>query len=269
MMPRNRYHHFGWHHGIELFEAAFSTQTFARHAHEGFAIGAIVDGAGGYVCRGESMVLPTGSLSLMNPEEAHTGHAAAGQVRYSMLYASESAVREVLGLGLLKGFPEIATLDRDLRITRALGRLTGCLRAPGIKDQRLVAGEAMHDILALAFTHYARVDLRAPGREPAAIRRMIDRIRSGVETGEALTLKDLAADTGWNPSYLIRATARATGMTPHGHVLRARVDCARRLLLEGLPAAQAALAAGFSDQAHLIRHFRRHYGVTPGALIRH
>ncbi|WP_157098761.1 AraC family transcriptional regulator [Novosphingobium rosa] len=268
-MASNRYHHFAWYHGMELFEAAFSTQTFARHAHEGFAIGAIVDGVGGYVCRGESMTVPAGSLSLMNPQEAHTGHAAAGQVRYSMLYASESAVRAVLGLRVLRGFPDIATRDRDLKVTRALARLTHGLHAPGTTDRRLVAEEAMHDILALTFTHYARADLRQPGREPVAIQRMIDRIRSGVETGEALSLADLAADTGWNPSYLIRATARATGMTPHGHVLHARVEFARRLLLDGMPAAQAALAAGFSDQAHLIRHFRRHYGVTPGALIRH
>ncbi|MBL3562721.1 AraC family ligand binding domain-containing protein, partial [Rhodovulum sulfidophilum] len=60
-MQRNRYHHISWLGGIELFEAAFSTQTFPRHAHEGFAIGAISEGAGGYLCRGENMVLPAGS----------------------------------------------------------------------------------------------------------------------------------------------------------------------------------------------------------------
>ncbi|VDS08459.1 AraC-like ligand binding domain protein [Paracoccus haematequi] len=116
-MQRNRYHHLSWHHGIELFEAAFSTQTFSRHAHAGFATGAIAEGAGGYVCRGESMVLPAGSLSLMNPEEPHTGHAAAGRVHYNMLYVPESAV---LGLRDLRGFAEIAPRDHGFRLTRAL-----------------------------------------------------------------------------------------------------------------------------------------------------
>lgn len=268
-MQRNTYHHLGWHHGIELFEAAFSTQTFARHAHEGFAIGAIAEGAGGYVCRGESMVLPTGTLSLLNPEEAHTGYAAAGRVRYNMLYASESAVREVLGRVSLPGFAEIAPLDRGLRLTLALTRLAACLNAGQATDGRLAMEEAVHEVLALAFTHYGRAGLQRPGREPVTIRKLIDRIRSGVEAGESLSLGDLAAEIGWTPSYLIRASVRATGMTPHGHVLRARTDHARRLLLEGTPAAQAAIAAGFYDQGHLIRHFRRHYGVTPSALIRH
>lgn len=268
-MQHNHYHHLGWLHGIELYEAAFRTQTFARHAHMGFAIGAIAEGAGGYFCRGDNIVLPAGSLSLMNPEVAHTGHATAGRVRYNMLYASESAVREILGLRQLHGFPEIAPRDRGLMLTCALARLAECLNTPAATDRSLAIEEAAHEVLVLAFTNYARTDLRPPGRETRAIRTVADRIRCGVEAGEDLRLSDLAAEVGLNPSYLIRSMARATGLTPHRHVLCARVDHARRLLLEGMPAAEAAIAAGFCDQAHLIRHFRRHHGVTPGSLIRH
>lgn len=268
-MQRNRFHHIGWLHGIDFFEAAFSTQTFARHAHEGFAIGAIAEGVGGYLCRGESMVLPAGSLSLMNPEEAHTGHAAAGRVRYNMLYASEEAVRAVLGLRDLRGFTEIAPHDHGFMLTQALARLAECLTRSQVTDRPLAVAEAVHAVLAQAFAHYGRAGLRHPGQEPAAIRAMLERIEAGVAAGDDLSLSELAGAVGLTPSYLIRSSARATGLTPHGHVLRARLAHARRLLLDGLPAAEAAIAAGFCDQAHLIRHFRRHYGVTPGALIRH
>lgn len=268
-MQRNRYHHLGWLHGIELFEAALSSQTFARHAHKGFAIGAIAEGTGGYYCRGESMVLPAGSLSLMNPGEPHTGHAPAGRVRYNMLYASEEAVRAVLGLRDLRGFAEIAPRDRGLKLTKALTRLALYLNGALPSDARLGAEESVHAVLAEAFARYGRAELRKPGDEPAAIRVLLERIEAGVAAGEELSLSRLADQVGLNPSYLIRSTIRATGLTPHGHVLRARVDCARRLLLNGFSAAEAAVAAGFCDQAHLIRQFRRYYGVTPGALIRH
>lgn len=267
-MLHNRYHHLSWHHGIELFEAAFSTQTFVRHAHEGFAIGAISEGAGGYLCRGESMVLPAGSLSLMNPEEAHTGRAVAERVRYNMLYVSEAAVCEVLELRDLRGFAEIAPQDRGLNLTRALDRLAGYLNGRDT-DRRLVIEEAVHEVLAQAFRHYGRAELRQPGRERAAIVSLLDRIRAGVAQGEDLRLTDLALGVGLSPSYLIRSTIRATGLTPHGHVVRARLNHARCLLVDGTPAAEAATAAGFCDQAHLIRQFRRHFGVTPGRLIRH
>jgi AraC-like DNA-binding protein len=44
-----------------------------------------------------------------------------------------------------------------------------------------------------------------------------------------------------------------------------RLRSARRLLAAGVPAATAAAEAGFADQPHLTRWFRRYYGVTPAA----
>lgn len=268
-MQQNRYHHLGWHHGIELFEAAFSRQTFSRHAHEGFAIGAIAEGAGGYICRGESMVLPAGSLSLMNPEEPHTGHAAAGHVRYNMLYAPEDAVRAVLDLKALPGFAEVAPRDHGFQAAQALGLLAGRLNAPRGPDWQLAVEEAVHAVLAHAFARYGRARLRRAGSEPRAVQILRERIAAGVETGDSLKLEDLAAEAGLHPSYMIRSFSRATGITPHAYVLQRRVAHARRLLLEGLPAAEAAVESGFCDQAHMIRQFRRQLGVTPGALISH
>ncbi|MDF2992143.1 MAG: AraC family transcription regulator, partial [Microbacterium sp.] len=39
---------------------------------------------------------------------------------------------------------------------------------------------------------------------------------------------------------------------------------ARRLLLNGATPASVAVKAGFYDQAHLTRHFRKVLGTTPG-----
>lgn len=47
-----------------------------------------------------------------------------------------------------------------------------------------------------------------------------------------------------------------------------RVDLARRLLLGGQPAGEVATAAGFYDQSHLTRHFKRVLGTTPGRYAR-
>lgn len=268
-MSTNRYHHLAWHHGIEFFEAFISNQTFARHAHEGFAIGAIVEGAGGYLCRGERMVLPAGSLSLMNPEEPHTGQAASTHVRYNMLYTSEAAVRAILDLRKLRGFAEITPQDNALLLTRSLAKLSTCLNAPSSLDRRMMTEEAVHAVLAHAFSHYGGAELRRPGQERAAVRQLLDRIAEGVAAGEALSLSDLAAYVDLNPSYLIRSVKRATGMTPHEHVLRHRVCRAKDMLLNGVPASEAAVDSGFCDQSHMIRHLRRSFGVTPGAIIRH
>lgn len=57
MVSRNRFHHLEWLYGIEFFQANFDDHLFGRHSHEGFAIGSIIEGVGGYFCRGENMVL--------------------------------------------------------------------------------------------------------------------------------------------------------------------------------------------------------------------
>jgi AraC-like DNA-binding protein len=53
-------------------------------------------------------------------------------------------------------------------------------------------------------------------------------------------------------------------MTPHDYQIQIRVRRARTLLLAGCPIAQAAAEAGFYDQAHLTRHFKRITGISPG-----
>ena len=268
-MGRNRYHHLGWLHGIELFEAAFSTQTFSRHAHEGFAIGAIAEGVGGYFCRGETMVLPTGSLSLMYPEEPHTGYATTSWLRYNMLYASEAAVCAVLELRSLRGFSTVAPEDKGLAISQGLSALAAALNAPKSADWHLRIEEAVYNVLSKSFVRYGGADLSPAGRETDAISTLRECIAAGVRQGDDLSLSELAETVGLSPSYLIRSTRRKTGLTPHGLVLQERVEHAHGLLLAKTPAAEAAVLAGFYDQAHLIRQYRRHFGVTPGAVIQH
>jgi transcriptional regulator GlxA family with amidase domain len=81
---------------------------------------------------------------------------------------------------------------------------------------------------------------------------------------EPLTLHDLAEVAGLNLFTLIKQFRRETGRTPHQHLCAVRVRAAQGLLSEGLSPAVAAVEAGFFDQSHLARHFKRHCGTTPG-----
>jgi AraC family transcriptional regulator len=67
--------------------------------------------------------------------------------------------------------------------------------------------------------------------------------------------------------YLARAFRRAYGCSITEYVQRHRIRRAAALIADRrLPLTQAAYAAGFADQSHLCRSFRRHAGVTPSAF---
>jgi AraC-like DNA-binding protein len=71
-----------------------------------------------------------------------------------------------------------------------------------------------------------------------------------------------------SPFALLRAFRDETGMPPHAYLNQLRVRLARRLLDSGLPPADVAARAGFADQPHLNRLFKRVVGVPPGAYQR-
>ena len=56
---------------------------------------------------------------------------------------------------------------------------------------------------------------------------------------------------------------REVGMPPYRYISHLRVQQAKALLQQGVPAAVVAAETGFFDQSHMYRHFKRVCGVTP------
>jgi len=83
-----------------------------------------------------------------------------------------------------------------------------------------------------------------------------------------LTADDLARAAECSRYAAYRAFSATFGLAPSDYQRQLRLRAARRLLGRGMPTARAATDAGFADQAHLTRWFRRVYGVTPGACRR-
>lgn len=80
---------------------------------------------------------------------------------------------------------------------------------------------------------------------------------------ESLSLDDLCRRTDSSPGYLIRAFKQHFGLTPHAYLINRRVQFGQRELKRGRPIAEAALNAGFADQPHFQRVFKRLVAATP------
>jgi AraC family transcriptional regulator len=81
---------------------------------------------------------------------------------------------------------------------------------------------------------------------------------------EGLTLDDLSAATGVHPVHLSRAFRKYYRCTVGDYIRRLRVEYAsRRILTSKDTLSEIAAAAGFSDQSHFSRVFKKQMGMTP------
>jgi AraC family transcriptional regulator len=84
-----------------------------------------------------------------------------------------------------------------------------------------------------------------------------------------LTVRRIADRVGIGPATLARGFRRHRGESIGDCVRRLRVERARRMIQEGSRDLVAvALEAGFADQSHFTRIFRRLVGTTPGEYRR-
>ena len=79
------------------------------------------------------------------------------------------------------------------------------------------------------------------------------------------SLSQIAREIGIHPSHLARTFRSQYGQSVGEYGRRLRLEwAAQRLARSEEALASIADRAGFADQSHFTREFKRHYGVTPG-----
>lgn len=214
---------------------------------------------------GRTSVLGPGSLAVLDPSRAHRGAPAVdGPWRCRLL------IMELPDVAALVGDPDRGDRspplfsdpvlpDRDL--ARRFADLHAQLEQSGSRLERQSA-------LAAWWDDAASWSAGGPGRERTAYRVGAAPLRSALslmtdDPASDVSLADLAAAAGLSQYLLVRAFRERYGMPPHAFQVAQRVNRARRLLETGTPVTEAAAMAGFFDQSHLHRHFRRRMGITP------
>jgi AraC family transcriptional regulator len=98
-------------------------------------------------------------------------------------------------------------------------------------------------------------------------RKVRDYIDSHI-TGPVL-VADLCALIQRSEAHFSRSFKRTFGEPPHAFVIRRRLELAARYMLQtDVSLSDIALRCGFTDQAHLCKHFRQSTGQTPAAWRR-
>ena len=109
--------------------------------------------------------------------------------------------------------------------------------------------------------------VRTTGKPPLWFARAKEMLRS--RFAERLSLSAVAAEVGVHPVHLATVFRRHQGCTVGEYLRRCRVEFAScQLRTSSVPLIEVALAAGFADQAHFSRTFKRLTGMTPAEYRR-
>lgn len=251
-----------WHPEVpqlqEVLHATFQQHAYPAHTHDSWTVMILDRGAVTYdLHRSEHHAVPA-AVTLLPPHVPHDGRSATvgRSFHKRVLYlepgwlprrAADAAVRAptLPGAELVR---EVSDIHADLEAGDALAAEGALLELRGTVHERLEEPSFASNDAPLA----------------RRLRQMLDE-----RLEETFTLAEAAQLLGVNSNHLVRAFSESYGIAPHRYVIGRRVDRARRLLLDGHLPAQVAVDAGFHDQPHLTRHFRRVLGTTPGAFRAH
>jgi AraC family transcriptional regulator len=180
------------------------------------------------------------------PHEAHLRDFSAGKVAMTTISARRS--REWVGRVLLL----LEEAARQLQPSEGLahGRV---LEATSLLRKHINPGQELPDANGRLLAWQARKVLH-----------YIDSHIAG-----PVAVADLCALIGRSEAHFSRSFKRTFGESPHAFVIRCRVELAARYMLQtDASLSQIAHRCGFTDQAHLCKHFRQSIGQTPAAWRR-
>jgi AraC-like DNA-binding protein len=250
---------------LELRQGFAVARPVPRHWHDEYQLCLIQSGSGELKYRGHSFTTPPAGLFIVHPGEVHSNRAYDSTgCSYSDLFIGTEMMRRAAAQvqGKERGLPFFSTVvvsDQDvikqyLELHFAFEHLSS-----NLERQSLIL-----DLLASLIARFAEDSrlARSFSSERRALKSACDYLVE--HHAENVSLENLARIAALSPFHFNRVFSAQFGMPPHQFQTLVRVSRAKALLREGWPIPQAASQAGFFDQSHLNRHFKRLVGVTPG-----
>jgi AraC-like DNA-binding protein len=255
---------------VEVMHAHFERHVYDLHSHETYSFGLTEFGAQTFDCRGATRTSAAGMVMAFNPDEPHDGHSTTELgFTYWIAHIGSELITDLLSdrAGRLTGLPLFADpVLRDPVLTAALGRLCASLIGPATE---LAADEALAASVAALVQRGTRAPTKSSVVQAGSAADIARRVRVVLHDRylEPLSMDDLAEATECSRFALYRAFRANYGLAPSDYQRLLRLRAARRVIAAGRPIGQAAVEAGFADQAHVTRWFRRCYGITPGVYL--
>jgi AraC-like DNA-binding protein len=235
--------------------------AFSPHRHDTYTIALTMTGVQAFNYRGASRHSLPGQVLILHPDEVHDGHCCdeAG-FSYQAAYVPPAHIQAVLG-GAELPFVVNGVSTNPALIAAAFNMVVNCASVddPGAYEDALYdLAHAMNDAAGRAAT------VSIANR--TAVKRAREFLEAAVVFGARLD--QLEQVTGCDRWQLSRDFRALLGTSPYRYLQYRRIDLAKQMLRKGATLANAAHGAGFADQSHFGRTFRKTVGLTPKEWLR-
>jgi AraC family transcriptional regulator len=243
--------------GFEVIEAWFPPfVSLARHTHTRACVAVMLEGSFDLVIGGRVHQCPPAAVATEPAEEGHANRVGPHGARV-VVVQPDPAEAELLRP--FTGLLERVTHRHDAGIAARAERLAREIARPD--DLAPLAAEG---IVLEMLVDLARVDARQSRRPPRWLLRAQELVHA--RFGQPIRAAEIAGEVGVHPAHLARAFRQHFRMSLGSYVRQLRLDWAAAELVRcDVPLAEVALAAGFADQSHFTRSFKRYVGLTPSA----
>lgn len=272
------------YHSLNVFRLELDRWEYPLHKHNFYELIFIEKGRGNHVLNEASMRYRPGDLFLLRPEDAHyfepEGAASFIFVKFT----------EQLFVEKLEGQKTAAWLEIIRQLLMAPSAVSGSLLTEAADRQHLkqlllvllaefsrsctysrnVVLDLFGAVMMMVARSYTTTQYghHCPANtELDKLNRILGYIRLHALDPEKMRVGQIARQFAMSPNYISIYIKKHSGFSIQQHVIQTRLKAAERLLKNGKHNInEIAARLGFTDASHFSKTYRKHKGISPGAL---
>jgi len=236
-------------------------KNFAKHSHKSFNIVAIADGEINIEYHNQPIqTLSARQIAIFNPTQVHlTSSKSKESLEYYSLHLQESWCIEIQQE--LFNTEKFLNLSPNIINNRDLADnfLTICNTI--LDNSNIEIEQELKGFTKELFSTYCHT---TPQTETNQTLQRVEKYMLK-HLQEPLSLEQVAKEVGYSTAHINRLFKAEYGLTLHAFLIDKRIDKAKELITLNKSATltEIAYSAGFYDQSHFIKNFKKAYSLSP------
>lgn len=253
--------------GVDLFKSEYQNFEFPPHFHDYYVIQVVDDGDNSFYCQGKKYAVDNSQVVLINPGEVHTGCTEKNRVlKYRSFYPTaenwKNFIGESSGINTdTVSFRFRSTAVKDIKTISKIRSLYSSVETENLLEIQESYDAVLTDLLTKHIDRNFSLD--------EDFRRYTQTIKTAKEyiqdhLDQKLLLEDISKEVHLSQFHFLRIFKQCTGMSIHQYILSMRVEKAKTELRRSKRHLnEIGFNAGFIDQGHFCKTFKKLTGLTP------